>query len=65
MYVYREAREGWFEVGFFDASGNWQVESDHKNKDKAATRTAWMNGGAIIIDFAALAQWHVQVHKRR
>lgn len=45
-YVYIESEKGLYTVGFYDPKGKWHPESDHDNKEEAATRVAWLNGGA-------------------
>jgi hypothetical protein len=32
-------------VGFYDPSGKWIPESDHGNREDAADRVHWLNGG--------------------
>ena len=34
-----------YTVGFYDPKGNWHPESDHDDKEKAAARVAYLNGG--------------------
>ncbi len=48
MYVYIESEPGLWTVGFYSPDFEWMPESDHKNKDDAALRVAWLNGGAVI-----------------
>ena len=52
MYVYIES-EHWndgdgthvlYTVGFYGPDGKWNAESDHDTAEKAAERTAWLNG---------------------
>lgn len=45
-YVYIESEPGLWTVGFYDPDGHWQPESDHSEKEEAAKRTAWLNGGS-------------------
>jgi hypothetical protein len=47
MYVYIQSEPGLWTVGFFDPEGKWHSESDHAEKEKAARRTAWLNGLAL------------------
>ena len=44
MYVYIQSEPFLWTVGFYDPDGKWNPESDHPNKEKAAKRTAWLNG---------------------
>ena len=46
MYVYIRAKgEPLFVVGFYDPNGEWQPESDHTNREEAAKRVHYLNGG--------------------
>jgi hypothetical protein len=44
MYVYIQSEPGLFTVGFYDPSGQFQPESDHRDSEDAAKRVAWLNG---------------------
>lgn len=44
MYVYIKSEPNLWTVGFYDPNGKWQPESDHDNKEEAASRVAWLNG---------------------
>jgi hypothetical protein len=44
-YVYVKSEPGLYTVGFYDPTGKWQSESDHSNREEAAERVAWLNGG--------------------
>ena len=47
MYVYKQTEFSpycLFTVGYYDPKGNWTPESDHDTAEKAAERTAWLNG---------------------
>jgi hypothetical protein len=33
-------------VGFYNPRGDWQTESTHTSKERAAERVHWLNGGA-------------------
>ena len=44
MYVYIQSESCLWTVGHYDPSGKWHPESDHDNQEKAAERTAWLNG---------------------
>jgi len=45
MYVYMQSEPGLWTVGFYSPDGKWHPDSDHQNKDNAAYRTHWLNGG--------------------
>lgn len=45
MYVYIESERGLYTVGFFDPNGKWNAESDHDDREKAAERVSYLNGG--------------------
>lgn len=44
MWVYRPI-DGKFVVGIFFPDGTWMPESTYDNKDAAAARANWLNGG--------------------
>lgn len=47
MWVYRKDEEfGIFLVGYYDPSGNWFTDSTYKDRDKAAERVRYLNGGS-------------------
>lgn len=46
MYVYIQSEPKLFTVGFYTPSTNeWIPESDWDNKQSAADRVHWLNGG--------------------
>lgn len=45
MWVYRENQEGLWEVGYFMPDRTWFAESSYINRDEAAARVHWLNGG--------------------
>ena len=51
MYVYILSEPGLnsepdlYTVGFYDPQGVWHSESDHQEKEEAAKRVAFLNGG--------------------
>ena len=47
MYVYIKSEENLITVGFYTPSGQWVPESDWENKDDAANRVHWLNGGSL------------------
>ena len=50
MYVYIQSEPGLWTVGFYDPSGKWHPDSDHKNRETAADRVAYLNGSHIETD---------------
>lgn len=46
MYVYRKTEPQLWTVGYYTPSGAWEPESDHDNRDDAAARCHYLNGGA-------------------
>lgn len=46
MHVYIQSQPSFWTVGFYDPDGNWHPESDHKDREKAAGRVHWLNGGS-------------------
>lgn len=63
MYVYI-CSEDWREdgvrhrlwtVGFYKPDGKFEPESDHDNKDVAAARVHWLNGGIPEYELNELA----------
>lgn len=48
MYVYIQSEPGLWTVGFYDPSGEWHPDSDFDNRDDAAKRVHYMNGGAGV-----------------
>lgn len=46
MWVFIPTSDGRWAVGFFTPSGTWQAEGNaHSNKDNAASRVNYLNGG--------------------
>lgn len=45
MYVYLRSEPNLWTVGHYAPGGEWVPESDHDNRDDAAKRVAWLNGG--------------------
>ncbi len=45
LWLYRATSPGVWEVGFFDSTGDWCVESAHPQPNAAADRVHWLNGG--------------------
>ncbi len=49
MYVYIQSEPGLYTVGFYDPKGEWHPESDHQDREEAAKRVAFLNGGNTAI----------------
>ena len=45
MYVYIKSEPRLFTVGFYDPKGNWNPDSDWENREQAAERVHYLNGG--------------------
>ncbi len=45
MYVYLQSEPELFTVGFYDPKGSWHAESDYRDREDAAMRVSWLNGG--------------------
>ncbi len=45
MYVYKTSEPGLWTVGFYEPDGTWIAESDYSNKEEAAERVRYLNGG--------------------
>ncbi len=46
MYVYMSFEPGLWTVGFYKPDGKFEPESDHGNRDEAAQRVNYLNGGS-------------------
>lgn len=46
-WVYIRSESYLWTVGFYDPKGEWQSESDWDNKEDAAKRVHYLNGGNI------------------
>lgn len=44
-YVYKRSEPGLWTVGFYAPDGCWEPESDHDDREQAAKRTHYLNGG--------------------
>lgn len=44
-YVYITSEPGLLTVGFYDPKGKWHADSDYDNREEAAARVAYLNGG--------------------
>jgi hypothetical protein len=45
MYVYKKTELNLWTVGFYTPDGKWIPESDYGNKEEAAERVNYLNGG--------------------
>lgn len=45
MWVFFETEPNLWTVGFYSPNGAWNSESDHDNKQAAAERVHYLNGG--------------------
>ncbi len=44
-WVYLRTESNLYTVGFFDPDGNFQTDSDYSNREEAAERVHFLNGG--------------------
>lgn len=45
MWVYIQSEKTLWTVGFYSPDGAWHTDSDHGDREDAAKRCAWLNGG--------------------
>lgn len=45
MYVYIQSEQNLWTVGFYSPTSGFISESDWPNKEEAANRVHWLNGG--------------------
>lgn len=45
-FVYIQSEPGLWTVGFYDPDGNWHPDSDWPDREDAAQRTSYLNGGS-------------------
>lgn len=45
MYVYIRSEPDLYTVGYYNPEGRWMPESDHENREEAARRVHYLNGG--------------------
>jgi len=45
MYVYIKSEPGLYTVGFYRPGGEWNPESDYNDREEAAKRVNFLNGG--------------------
>ena len=46
-WVYVESEKQLWTTGFYGPEGEWHSDSDHNDKEKAAERVHYLNGGEI------------------
>ena len=44
-WVYIRSEPGLFTVGFYSPAGEWCTDSDHEDREAAARRVNFLNGG--------------------
>lgn len=44
-WVYIKSEPGLWTVGFYDPAGAWHTDSDHSDREAAAARVHYLNGG--------------------
>jgi len=52
MYVYIQSEPGLFTVGFYGPDGRWHPDSDCDNREEAAKRIHYLNGGELQSEIA-------------
>ena len=58
-YIYVKSEPGLFTVGCYGPNGQWNPDSDHDNREQAADRCCYLNGGrpkALDAAHAAMRQ---------
>lgn len=45
VWVYIRSEPGLWTVGFYAPNGTWHTDSDHDDRDQAAARCHYLNGG--------------------
>lgn len=48
LWLYRQTDRAVWQVGFFEDSGSWWVESSHTQSAAATDRVHWLNGGPAV-----------------
>lgn len=64
MFVYiqsqkfetRDGQQNLWTVGFYDPEGKWNPESDHSQKEYAAARVHYLNGGSGLHDIEVFVE---------
>jgi hypothetical protein len=47
-WVYIQSEPSLWTVGFYSPDGEWHTDSDHRTREEAAKRTAWLNGSKAV-----------------
>lgn len=47
VYVLSEPESPLWTVGFYDPTGKWHTDSDHRTQESAAERVAYLNGARV------------------
>lgn len=45
MWVYLMSEPGLWTVGYYDPEGKWHTDNDYSDKNEAAERVHYLNGG--------------------
>ena len=45
IWVYIQSEPKLWTVGFYDPAGKWHADSDHDDREQAASRCNYLNGG--------------------
>lgn len=45
MWVYKQTEPGLYTVGYYGPDGKWEPDTDWGNRDDAARRVRYLNGG--------------------
>lgn len=53
MYVYLQSEPELWTVGFYAPDGKWHSDSDHNDREEAAKRVHYLNGGAELAELTA------------
>ena len=46
MYIYIKSEPNLWTVGYYDPAGNFHTESDYYEREEAAKRVHYLNGGS-------------------
>jgi hypothetical protein len=49
MWVYRRTEPSLWTVGFYSPDGEWHSDSDHGDREPAAMRVHYLNGGSQVV----------------
>ena len=47
MYVYIQSEPSLWTVGFYSPDGKWHTDSDRNDREEAAKRVHYLNGGKV------------------